>query len=106
LCIITNSYNHVTADVFPVELISFWPCYSVCGLCEIEEQLYYEVPVANEAADTAVVHWECSDIAVSNTASYSGMYVCVCVCVCITFVCDNPLHAVAKMCKKLHTLLL
>jgi hypothetical protein len=64
--------------------------------------LYYEIPVANEAADTAVVYWESNDVATSNTASYSGM----CLCVYFAFIYDNPVHAVAKICKKQHTLLL
>jgi hypothetical protein len=30
--------------------------------------------VANEAANAAVVHWECSDVVTSHTGSYSGIF--------------------------------
>jgi hypothetical protein len=33
------------------------------------------MPVANEAADLAVVHWECSGIAASHTGSSSGIFI-------------------------------
>jgi len=43
MCIITSSssYNHVTSDVFPVEHISFRPCYSVCSLGSVKSNNCY-----------------------------------------------------------------
>jgi hypothetical protein len=106
--IITSSYYHVTADVFPVEHISFWPCYSVCSLRSVISNNRYTMRFLLQMRLQTLL-WCIGSVITLLLLIQLLIPVCVCVCVCVyiyIYVCDNPVHAVAKMCNKQHTLLL
>lgn len=103
MCIITN---HVTADVFPVEHISFWPCYSVCSLGSVKSNNHYTMRFLLQMRLQTLL-WCIGSVMTLLLLIQLLILVCVGVCVYIfAFVSGNPVYAVGKMYKKQHTLLL
>lgn len=82
MCIITSSYNHVTADVFPVEHISFWPCYSVCSLGSVKTNNCYPVRFLLQMRLQTLL-WCTGSVMMLLLLIQLLIPVCVCVCVCI-----------------------
>jgi len=83
-CIITSSssYNHVTADVFPVEHISFRPCYSVCSLGSVKLNNRFTMRFLLQMRLQTLL-WCIGSVMTSLLLLQLLIPVCVCVCVCI-----------------------